>query len=132
MMKRPARKVFFRFLCTVVFYRKLRGEVMFGWTTRSSWRGGRGGGVGPGGGGAGGVMPAPPAAHAVADAASFRSALRKGFRLARRTGRFVTLGISPAHPATGDGYIERGGPSRGGGEGVCLVRGFAEAHALLT
>src|SRR4030067_884081 len=68
------------------------------------------------------VIAAPPADHAVADAASFRSALRKGFRLARRTGRFVTLGISPAHPATGGGYIERGALFRGGGDGVYLAR----------
>jgi mannose-1-phosphate guanylyltransferase len=68
------------------------------------------------------VIAATPADHAVADAASFRSTLRKGFRLARSTGRFVTLGITPAHPATGYGYIERGAPYRRGGKGVYLVR----------
>jgi mannose-1-phosphate guanylyltransferase len=78
------------------------------------------------------VIAATPADHAVADAASFRSALRKGFRLARRTCRFVTLGISPSHPATGYGYIERGAPFRGGGKGVYLVRRFTEKPDLRT
>ncbi len=72
------------------------------------------------------VIAAAPADHAVADASSFRSTLGKGFRLARRTGRFVTLGITPAHPATGYGYIERGAPYRAGGQGVFLVRRFTE------
>jgi mannose-1-phosphate guanylyltransferase len=78
------------------------------------------------------VIAATPADHAVADAASFRSTLRKGFRLARSTGRFVTLGITPAHPATGYGYIERGAPYRRGGKGVYLVRRFTEKPDLRT
>jgi mannose-1-phosphate guanylyltransferase len=78
------------------------------------------------------VIAATPADHAVADGASFRSILKKGFRLARRTGRFVTLGITPAHPATGYGYIERGAPYRGGGQGVYLVRRFTEKPDLRT
>lgn len=76
------------------------------------------------------VIAAAPADHAVADAASFRSVLRKGFRLARRTNRFVTLGIAPAYPATGYGYIERGDPFGAGGKGVFLVRRFAEKPDL--
>ncbi|HBX42798.1 MAG TPA: mannose-1-phosphate guanylyltransferase [Deltaproteobacteria bacterium] len=78
------------------------------------------------------VIAATPADHAVADAASFRAVLGKGFRLARRTGRFVTLGIAPAHPATGYGYIERGDPFREGGDGVYLVRRFTEKPDLRT
>ncbi|HEU5361253.1 MAG TPA: sugar phosphate nucleotidyltransferase [Candidatus Deferrimicrobiaceae bacterium] len=76
------------------------------------------------------VIAATPADHAVADAASFRSTLARGFRLARRTGRFVTLGIAPTHPATGYGYIERGAPFREGGKGVYRVRRFTEKPDL--
>ncbi len=76
------------------------------------------------------VIVATPADHAVGKAAAFRSVLRKGFRLARRTNRFVTLGIAPDHPATGYGYIERGGAFRGGGKGVYLVRRFTEKPDL--
>lgn len=76
------------------------------------------------------VIAAAPADHAVADARAFRSVLRKGLRVARRTGRFVTLGIPPAHPATGYGYIERGKPLAGGDGSVFNVRRFAEKPSL--
>ncbi|MGB7971331.1 MAG: sugar phosphate nucleotidyltransferase [Candidatus Deferrimicrobiaceae bacterium] len=77
------------------------------------------------------VIAATPADHAVGNPSAFRSVLKKGFRLARRTGRFVTLGISPDHPATGYGYIERGTPFSGG-EGVFVVRRFTEKPDLRT
>jgi len=77
------------------------------------------------------VIAATPADHAVGNPSAFRSVLRKGFRLARRTGRFVTLGISPDHPATGYGYIERGTPFSGA-EGVFVVRRFTEKPDLRT
>ena len=72
------------------------------------------------------VLAAAPADHAVADASSFRAALGKGLRLAGRTGRFVTIGITPSHPATGYGYIEKGAAFREGGAGVYAVRHFTE------
>jgi len=78
------------------------------------------------------VIAATPADHAVANAVSFRSVLRKAFRLARRTDRFVTLGIAPDHPATGYGYIERGTPFEAGRKGVYLVRRFTEKPDLRT
>ena len=74
---------------------------------------------------------ATPADHAVGNSSAFRSVLKKGLRLARRTGRFVTLGISPDHPATGYGYIERGAPFPEG-EGVFVVRRFTEKPDLRT
>lgn len=77
------------------------------------------------------VIAATPADHAVGNPSAFRSVLRKGFRLARRTGRIVTLGISPDHPATGYGYIERGTPFSGA-EGVFVVRRFTEKPDLRT
>ncbi len=77
------------------------------------------------------VIAAAPADHAVADERAFRSILGKGLRTARRTGRFVTLGIRPTHPAVGYGYIERGNPLPGGGD-VHGVRSFTEKPALAT
>ena len=78
------------------------------------------------------VIAAAPADHAVADERAFRSVLRKGLALARRTGRFVTVGIPPTHPATGYGYIERGTPFKAGGSGVYNVRRFREKPDLAT
>jgi mannose-1-phosphate guanylyltransferase len=77
------------------------------------------------------VIAATPADHAVGNPSAFRSVLKRGFRLARRTDRFVTLGISPDHPATGYGYIERGTPFSGE-EGVFVVRRFTEKPDLRT
>lgn len=76
------------------------------------------------------VIAATPADHVVREAASFRKALRKGFRLARRTDRFITLGIAPTHAATGFGYIERGEAYRGREQDVYLVRRFIEKPDL--
>lgn len=72
------------------------------------------------------VVAATPADHAVAQARAFRSTLRKALRVAAATGRLVTLGIAPSHPATGYGYIERGPPFEGKGKGVFFVRRFTE------
>jgi len=76
------------------------------------------------------VIAAAPADHAVAREHVFRSVLRKGFRVAGRSGRFVTLGITPAHPATGYGYIERGGPFGGKADGVFNALRFTEKPDL--
>jgi mannose-1-phosphate guanylyltransferase len=76
------------------------------------------------------VIAATPADHAVSDERSFRSVLREGLRVAGKTGRFVTLGISPSYPATGYGYIERGKPFEPDGKGVYNVRRFTEKPAL--
>ncbi len=78
------------------------------------------------------VIAATPADHAVKDGPAFRRILRKGLLLAGGTGRFVTLGIAPSHPATGYGYIERGKPFGRGGEGAWHVRKFTEKPDLAT
>lgn len=78
------------------------------------------------------VIAATPADHAVSDGRAFRAALGKGLRAAARTGRFVTLGIPPAYPATGYGYIERGKPFGGRGDGVFEVVRFTEKPDLVT
>jgi len=78
----------------------------------------------------GAVILATPADHAIADVRSFQAVLRKGLRLARETGRFVTLGVPPTHPATGYGYIERGKPFPGTVRGAFEVARFAEKPDL--
>lgn len=78
------------------------------------------------------AIAASPADHAVADGRAFRSVMRKGLSLARRTGRFVTVGIPPTHPATGYGYIERGTLFAAGGGSVYNVRRFREKPDLAT
>lgn len=77
------------------------------------------------------VIAATPADHAVKDEPGYRRTLRKGLLLARRTGRFVTLGITPSHAATGYGYIEMGEPFGARG-GVYGVRKFTEKPDLET
>src|SRR3972149_4890749 len=98
----------------------------------SSWRegrepaSGRGAGCGrprrapPPRGGPGAGTAAAPADRAVSDLRAFREIFRKALRVAGSTGRFVTLGIAPKHPATGYGYIERGKPFRKGGRNGSL------------
>jgi len=78
------------------------------------------------------VIAAAPADHAVAREHAFRAVLGKGFRVAGRTGRFVTLGITPTHPATGYGYIERGKSFAGKEKNVHNVLRFAEKPDLAT
>jgi mannose-1-phosphate guanylyltransferase len=80
----------------------------------------------------GAVVLAAPADHAIGDLRRFRAVIRKGLRLARDTGRFVTLGIPPAHPATGYGYIERGRPFPGRVKGAFEVARFTEKPDLAT
>ncbi len=78
------------------------------------------------------VILAAPADHAIANVRAFRAVLRKGLQLARETGRFVTLGIPPTHPATGYGYIERAKPFPGNVSGAFEVARFAEKPDLPT
>ncbi len=47
--------------------------------------------------------------HVVGDEAAFRACVRQAVTVAR-TGRVVTLGITPTFPSTGFGYIHRGDP----------------------
>lgn len=78
------------------------------------------------------VIAATPADHAVANLGTFRAVFRKALRVAGSTDRIVTLGISPKHPATGYGYIERGKPYGAGEDGVFHVRRFTEKPDLPT
>ncbi len=80
----------------------------------------------------GAVILATPADHAIGNVRAFREVIRKGLRLARETGRFVTLGIPPTHPSTGYGYIERGKPFPGRVKGAFTVARFAEKPDYAT
>jgi mannose-1-phosphate guanylyltransferase len=76
------------------------------------------------------VILATPADHAIGNLRAFRAVIRKGLRLARESGRFITLGIPPTHPATGYGYIERGIPFAGRVKGAFEVARFTEKPDL--
>jgi len=54
------------------------------------------------------VVLALPSDHRVAGA--FEPVVRAGARVAAETGRLVTFGVDPDHPATGYGYVEPGDP----------------------
>jgi mannose-1-phosphate guanylyltransferase len=77
------------------------------------------------------VMAVLPSDSYVADAARYRGLVRAALDLARVPGNLVVLGIPPARPETGYGYIERGGVSaRPRGVAAYAVRRFTEKPAL--
>ncbi|RMH27645.1 MAG: mannose-1-phosphate guanylyltransferase, partial [Planctomycetota bacterium] len=64
----------------------------------------------------------------ITPADAFNAAMDLGFSLVEADPtRLVTFGITPTHPATGYGYIERGGPI---GEGAFGVERFVEKPPL--
>lgn len=68
-----------------------------------------------------------PADHAIRNEARFRRIVRAALAAAAAEKVMVVLGIPPAHPHTGYGYIERGRPlKRIGGQAVCAARRFTE------
>lgn len=56
----------------------------------------------------GGVFAVLTADHVIGDTAGFRTVLGESFRLAGAEDVLVTMGITPAFPSTGFGYIEAG------------------------
>lgn len=68
------------------------------------------------------IMIVLPSDHWIGDEALFRQLLGRAVEAARQ-GHLVTFGITPTHPATGYGYIQRGDPL---GDGVFDVRRFLE------
>ena len=70
-----------------------------------------------------------PADHFISDEVEFRRCLRRAVSLLKGGG-IVTIGITPTHPETGYGYIERG-PAVGNGE-ACIVNRFVEKPDLET
>ncbi len=61
------------------------------------------------------VMVSLHADHAIEDETTFRQGIRTAIETARN-GHLVTVGIVPAFPATGFGYIERGAPLQASGD----------------
>lgn len=65
-----------------------------------------------------------PADHWIGDEALFHQTLRAAAELAEKQGAIATLGIHPAYPSTGYGYIEQGEPigEFGGSPGYKVTR----------
>ena len=55
-----------------------------------------------------GVMVITPSDHFIKDTASFTRVLNKAVRIAETEDKLITVGITPAYPATGFGYIKYG------------------------
>ncbi len=55
------------------------------------------------------LMAVLPADHYIEQPQKYRAVVREAMRIAREPGDMCVLGIPPAHPETGFGYIERGG-----------------------
>ena len=77
------------------------------------------------------LMAVLPSDSYVADAARYRSLVRAALELARTPGNLVVLGIPPARPETGYGYIERAGVlARPRSVAAYAVRRFTEKPPL--
>ena len=70
------------------------------------------------------ILVVMPADHVIAEAGIFREAVSRAASLAAQ-GMAVTFGITPDCPATGYGYIQRGGPLSGE-SGACHLARFVE------
>lgn len=74
-----------------------------------------------------------PADHVIHDIAEYAKLLNVAFESAESADVLVTLGIKPATPETGFGYIQRAGPWRKvGGRDVFAVKRFVEKPDLAT
>jgi len=77
------------------------------------------------------LMAIVPADSYVADAPGYRALISAALELARPPGNLVVLGITPAAPETGYGYIERGDASiRVQGVKAYAVKRFTEKPTL--
>jgi mannose-1-phosphate guanylyltransferase len=74
-----------------------------------------------------------PADHVIRDTAEYARLLNVAFEAAESADVLVTLGIKPAAPETGFGYIQQAGPwRRVGGREVMAVKRFVEKPDLPT
>ena len=74
-----------------------------------------------------------PADHVIHDTAEYRKLLNVAFESAEAADVLVTLGVKPATPETGFGYIQSAGPWRKvSGREVLAVRRFVEKPNLET
>src|SRR5579863_10361458 len=77
------------------------------------------------------LMAVLPADHFIAQPDKYRKIVSAALDLARESGRMIVLGIPPAHPDTGFGYVERIGDAIGSsGFPAFAVRRFTEKPAL--
>lgn len=70
-----------------------------------------------------------PSDHLILKEEAFRQTLLEGFDFVENGDRLLTLGIKPAGPATGYGYIQRGAPVEEF-PGICKVKSFTEKPNL--
>ena len=74
-----------------------------------------------------------PADHVIHDTAEYAKLLNVAFESAESADVLVTLGIKPATPETGFGYIQQSGPwKKVGGRDVMAVKRFVEKPSLET
>lgn len=74
-----------------------------------------------------------PADHVIHDTGEYATLLNVAFESAESADVLVTLGIKPATPETGFGYIQQAGPwKKVGGHDVMAVRRFVEKPNLET
>ena len=78
-----------------------------------------------------GVVIVLPSDHRIADPAPFRAALAAAAAEVLREPRILTLGVVPARPETGFGYLEMA-EELPGGRGLRRVRRFTEKPDLAT
>jgi mannose-1-phosphate guanylyltransferase len=77
------------------------------------------------------LMAVLPSDSYVADAEHYRALVAAALELVREPGKMAVLGIPPAHPETGYGYIELGDAAAKPGDGAAFaVRRFTEKPAL--
>lgn len=74
----------------------------------------------------GSVLVVLPCDQYIADEKEFEKALKIAVETAAANDKIVTIGIKPAYPATGYGYINIGGKSKSGDKAVFAVEGFKE------
>jgi mannose-1-phosphate guanylyltransferase len=72
------------------------------------------------------LMTVLPADHYIADAPRYRKIVAAALEIAARGPNLVVLGIPPAHPETGYGYIERGEQIQDGEFPAYAVERFTE------
>jgi mannose-1-phosphate guanylyltransferase len=78
-----------------------------------------------------GVFAVLPADHVIRDTRAYTADLKAAFAAAEAAPVMATIGITPTEPATGFGYIQRGGPwKKFGVRQVFRVRRFVEKPAL--
>jgi mannose-1-phosphate guanylyltransferase len=77
------------------------------------------------------VMVVLPADHWITDANAFRNTIRSAVEIAMRHDSLITIGIRPAYPETGYGYIVKGN-SLGAKTGAYHVKRFREKPSVVV